>query len=45
LHRAEETQVKDFFLIGDELPHPTGYIDQASFQLNDANGDAVQVDD
>jgi hypothetical protein len=45
LHRTEEAHVEDRLLVGDELTHAIGHLHRAALQLDDHDGDAVEVDD
>ena len=44
LGRAEERLVEDLFLIRDELPDPIADLHRASFQLDHADGKAVEIE-
>ena len=41
LHRAEEADVKDLFLIDDQLANTGGHFHRAAFEFDHADGDTV----
>ena len=45
LHRREKALVENLLLIGDELAHAVGDLNRTPLQFDNADGDAVQVED